>query len=59
MLLGKVPESLLGVDCLLRSETSHQVDVLQTRVMFSKDRGGGVSLLGKQPLELGNETHLR
>ncbi len=30
MLFGKVLEGLFGVDCLLRSETSHQINVLQT-----------------------------
>ncbi len=28
MLFGKVLEGLLGVDCLLRSETSHQMNIL-------------------------------
>jgi hypothetical protein len=30
MLFGKVLKGLLGVDCLLRSEMSHQMNVLQT-----------------------------
>ena len=30
MLFGKVLEGLLGIDCLLRSETRHQINVLQT-----------------------------
>jgi hypothetical protein len=30
MLFGKVLEGLLGVNCLLRSETSHQMNVLLT-----------------------------
>ncbi len=30
MLFGKVLEGSLGVNCLLRSETSHQMNVLQT-----------------------------
>ena len=47
MLLSKVLNSSFGVDCLLRSETSHQMDVLQTGVMVSEDRGCRVSLLGK------------
>ena len=30
MLFSKVLEGSFGVDCLLRSETSHQINVLQT-----------------------------
>ena len=30
MLFGKVLKSSFGVDCLLQSETSHQINVLQT-----------------------------
>ncbi len=30
MLFGKVLEGSLGVDCLLQSETSHKINVLQT-----------------------------
>jgi hypothetical protein len=58
MLLSKVLKSSFGVDCLLQSETSHQMDALQTGVMVSEDCGSRVSLLGKQPFELGNKTHL-
>ena len=47
MLLGKVLKSSFGVESLLCSERSHQVNVLQTGLMVSKDRGSSVSLLGK------------
>ena len=47
MLLSKVLKSLFSIDCLLQSEMSHQMDVLQMGVMVSEDRGSSVSLLGK------------
>ena len=47
MLLSKELKNSFGVDCLLRSETSHQMDVLQMGVMVSEDRGSRVPLLGK------------
>jgi len=42
MLFGKVLESSFGINCLLRGETSHQVNLLQTCVMIGKDHDSSV-----------------
>ena len=50
MLFGKVLEGLLGVNCLLRSETSHQMNVLQTCIVVRENRDGSILLLCKASL---------